>query len=1118
MLLTAVLAAVVAPAAWGETVTVSTDTNIGDVYQPGTTTKIEVTGGTLSFGETTGVSLSEGLHITGATVTAGEDGGNGFVSASTDVYINADGVLRLTLKDSLGWDTTATKSITLKGTDGHKAVMELAARQTQTTDITMAGNAEIKYAASPVFDDTSDDRPALASWNGDFSVSGTNNTISANLDIRKSMTIQIAENSSLEITGKITNGPGFSDSLTISGAGSVSFGSKAFLNEFNRTAATVKVLTEVSGEVCNKNSYIEFGDGITKVNSTVDRLELCDLSGASAGVKLNTGYTLKITEGEKLSNNNIWSTSGFIIGEWGAESNGTLEVAGALISANCSALMGDGGGTINVTDGGFVAVKGIKVKEQNTKLNLTVAATGKLVLGEEGIASTGATDSGKYTSSIAGTIGIMANSVSIERDLTIAGDAVFDTTQYAISDYTVAQNADSPTGGTLKLTGNLLGTGTVSLQGVGKVQLGAISSAVDIHAQTDVDFLGSLTLADGKRLTLGNGVTFSVSTDDLSSFDVGGSYVSETGVVSGNGNGFKSGTMFLVAGGTIEGSATLSHNGQTYTIDNDNRTFGTARTDYDIYYLNENSATVSVVAGYADEQAASVSEYVVAAGTTLNIDTVPAAVRVNGNATLNISNNVELNHSAVTIASGAKATMTGNGTYSIVGANAALKPSADTASSPLNILFDNEKWTGQVNLLAANTVSSNELLEVQWLNLNHYGNANSTIKLRGVTGYFCSANSDDGSKDVTFTGNLLLENSYKAALELSNGCSGDHFIFSGKIDGTGNMIKAHSVQQDFTFTGDVSTWTGNFDFVKASPLNKADYENKNRKFSTLTFKDAATDIGVNIRSRDESGSVNHLVKAVVRFENDENVEMKGSITHNNTYEGSELKLEVATAKGTTFKKEVNVTATTLEDASKAMFEKGLTTSALHLGESSLVVTTSVLSESQTLGAGAAVIVTNNASSLTNITATSAKFQAGGSAAGLGVALTMSNGSALEIIGDGGVALGGSLTLGRNITVGDSLMGAVRALNQGNSLVLFTGVTDLTFSGVADPAMSMLDAGVSALSYIDAAEVFAGLDANIYTIGIEHGNVSINMLSIPEPTTPALSLLALAGLAARRRRK
>ncbi len=100
------------------------------------------------------------------------------------------------------------------------------------------------------------------------------------------------------------------------------------------------------------------------------------------------------------------------------------------------------------------------------------------------------------------------------------------------------------------------------------------------------------------------------------------------------------------------------------------------------------------------------------------------------------------------------------------------------------------------------------------------------------------------------------------------------------------------------------------------------------------------------------------------------------------------------------------------------------------------------------------------------------------------------------LGDGGVALSGSLLDG---------------LATNGYVELFTGVDELMHNGAAysEP--------------ISASEVFSNdalrdtADVN-YTVAYENNVVMLKSSVIPEPTTATLSLLALMGLAARRRRK
>lgn len=152
----------------------------------------------------------------------------------------------------------------------------------------------------------------------------------------------------------------------------------------------------------------------------------------------------------------------------------------------------------------------------------------------------------------------------------------------------------------------------------------------------------------------------------------------------------------------------------------------------------------------------------------------------------------------------------------------------------------------------------------------------------------------------------------------------------------------------------------------------------------------------------------------------------------------------------------------------------------------------------------------------------ARFEQG---ATLAANLTLLNGAELDLTGE--AVLNGTLTLQMGLEMGDDLLALVSGMSVGESVTLFSGVTDLTLQSTVTlyDARSLEQQTREALSYeplqVNAADYFANLNANcglIITYSAEQGTVSISQQSIPEPTTTALGLLALAGMAARRRRK
>ena len=155
--------------------------------------------------------------------------------------------------------------------------------------------------------------------------------------------------------------------------------------------------------------------------------------------------------------------------------------------------------------------------------------------------------------------------------------------------------------------------------------------------------------------------------------------------------------------------------------------------------------------------------------------------------------------------------------------------------------------------------------------------------------------------------------------------------------------------------------------------------------------------------------------------------------------------------------------------------------------------------------------TNDTTTKSSVTVTRTALLGGG--ATLNTSLTLAAGSTLDMdnLDAGAVSLSGALTFGGKVQMGENLLAAVGAMSGYQSLVLFTGLTD----GVTLPA-TVSDAA----SMVQASEVFSNVQNNTLYVSYQViDNVgSLMVVLVPEPATTTLSLLALAALAARRRRK
>ncbi len=140
----------------------------------------------------------------------------------------------------------------------------------------------------------------------------------------------------------------------------------------------------------------------------------------------------------------------------------------------------------------------------------------------------------------------------------------------------------------------------------------------------------------------------------------------------------------------------------------------------------------------------------------------------------------------------------------------------------------------------------------------------------------------------------------------------------------------------------------------------------------------------------------------------------------------------------------------------------------------------------------------------------------GVAATLNADLVMKSGATLNAADT--VKMGSDIRLETGLTLEGQQLEAVKVMKEGERVTLFTGIDSLYLGMNEGPSIAFtLNDSVLAKDY------FSNLADNYYlvydtTAGVGEGTLSIEVAPVPEPTTATLSLLALAGLAARRRRK
>ena len=106
----------------------------------------------------------------------------------------------------------------------------------------------------------------------------------------------------------------------------------------------------------------------------------------------------------------------------------------------------------------------------------------------------------------------------------------------------------------------------------------------------------------------------------------------------------------------------------------------------------------------------------------------------------------------------------------------------------------------------------------------------------------------------------------------------------------------------------------------------------------------------------------------------------------------------------------------------------------------------------------------------------------------------------------------TLTFSNDKKAGYSLWSYDATTSTATELIATTG---LTTAGTVDVTYNTADVNPSTLFVVWTANPSTGAESNGVKVTIS--DIALNYTAVPEPTTATLSLLALAGLAARRRR-
>ena len=690
------------------------------------------------------------------------------------------------------------------------------------------------------------------------------------------------------------------------------------------------------------------------------------------------------------------------------------------------------------------------------------------------------------------------------------------------------------------------------------VQIGTITVNDGAHKVTfdEATTIGTLDLENGSDFTLAGtgmvtikgGSLFSTISNTNANLAISGNWTAdnlmyfdnESTYSDGDNGYFESGTFTIVdsaEGGTVSTTDTiLTVNGVAHAVttqDSDAVVIVTAG-DSSNYYVN---TTVDYTSGSNVANASSI----VLNGGTLNLNTALtsdakiSAVPIANPGKVVVGNGVTLNNLAIDGT---------NGDVVLAGGATAVYDLA--AATTANASFGTE-WYGTTKLTGTTLTGS--------VDLASFANGkNSTIEFSATSGWITA-------KTNTF--NVLLAEGN--AITFNNGGNNEHHVFTGKISGTGNIVRQNNTGsfQYYDVQGDVSGWTGTFEHKNTNSAHE----------STITLSGVATTVKANFL---QSGGEGGKLSVVVNNTND--VTMSGSVSATagtiklqNSGTGKVQVAEVRAIGGNvqlsgTGSNEIEIG--TLSIAEGNTVGNGVTTTRNNNANSSTndagvnVIITTKLDVGRTDGlnvSGALTLKDNVTVDVTDLTLTDGTYSYN--------LATAANGVTVGTYSVTGLSDSYSSYAARVSAVDPNAAAGVAAVAEGNSntnLVLTLELVKLTVTSAtgyengvltlttAEKATGVifgesLDASVSDDIWAQITKgytldeeysiTFVGADGTTFDFdgdgtltaptitfmgetatALTGGGTIVGTFTIPEPTTATLSLLALAALAARRRRR
>ncbi len=283
----------------------------------------------------------------------------------------------------------------------------------------------------------------------------------------------------------------------------------------------------------------------------------------TTGFEIKSGATVAISGGDNEGNTHL---TGLVLSEW--ENGSAATVAGNLLAKNATLLGGNTDGfTLNISNGGVVAVKGIKSKGNKTHaVNLNDG--GALILG----GTTSANNGGTLNAQAGSTIGISADTASYNGAIATTaadGKAVkIDTAKYAFTaDGTAIEQGTD--GGTLNLSGAVSGDATIQKVGAGTANITGSTASFNGSVDVEAGVLNIMNAAsvNVQDVTIGAGATLGVYNGATATADTEheGTLTMKSGshLKAGGDNATLNANLVMESGSTLEVSLAQATYGLT---------------------------------------------------------------------------------------------------------------------------------------------------------------------------------------------------------------------------------------------------------------------------------------------------------------------------------------------------------------------------------------------------------------------------------------------------------------------------------------------------------------------------------------------------------------------------